>query len=358
MRKKGIGMLAAGLLALMLAGCGTEKQDEKSTKIVLTTGFEKDEIFQIEKKVCTMPEIMLYLMNTKNEYEEVFGEEIWEATQEGVDLQSQLKESVIAALARIKAMNLMAEKEGISLEEEELAKLAEIAEIYYASLTEEEIAALGVSRELIYEMYQEKALADKIYAYLIADINPEISDDEARTIKVAYIFFKTYHLDEKGNKQEFSEQSKKETYERAREALQKAKDGEKFDSLMNSYSDSEEHTMSFGKGTYPEAFEKVAFNLATDEISHIITTDDGYIILKCISTFDRDETDRNKLKIVEEKRKEVFDEEYSAFIQELTKTLNEKLWESVAFITEPQISTHTFFSLYTQMYTENGDENG
>ena len=345
-------ILVAVMFCLTLTGCGIEKQGEKSTKIVLTTGFGKDEIFRIEKMSCTLPEIMVYLMNTKNEYEEVFGEEIWEATKEGKDLQSQLKERVIANIARIKAMNLMAEKEGISLNEEELSCLQEIAHTYYASLTTEEIEALSVTEDLIYRMYQEKALADKIYDYLIADINPEISDDEARTIKVACIFFKTYHLDEKGNKQEFSEQSKQETYEKAKEALQRAKDGENFDALITEYSDSEEHILSFGKGTYEEAFEKVAFDLATGEVSHIITADDGYAILKCISTFDRDETDRNKLKIVEEKRKEVFNEEYSTFITGLTKALNEKLWDTVTFITEPKISTSSFFDMYTQMYTE------
>ena len=345
-------MLMAVMLCLSLAGCGKNNQGEKNTKVVLTTGFGKNEIFRIEKKSCTLPEIMVYLMNTKNEYEEVFGEKIWEVTKEGKDLQSQLKDRVIADIARIKAMNLMAEAEGISLDEEEMAKLKTLSETYYASLTAEEVQALAVDEDLIYQMYQEKALADKIYQYLIADINPEISDDEARTIKVACIFFKTYHMDEKGNKQEFSEQSKKETYEKAKEALQKAKEGEDFDSLITQYSDKEEHTLSFGKGTYDEAFEKAAFNLATDEISHIITTEDGYAIIKCLSTFDRDETDRNKLKIVEEKRKEVFDEEYSAFITGLTKTLNEKLWDSVSFITTPQITTSSFFDLYTQMYAE------
>ena len=36
----------------------------------------------------------------------------------------------------------------------------------------------------------------------------------------------------------------------------------------------------------------------------------------------------------------------------LTKTLNEKLWDTVTFISEPKITTSSFFDLYTQMYTE------
>ena len=60
--------------------------------------------------------------------------------------------------------------------------------------------------------------------------------------------------------------------------------------------------------------EEAAFNLGTDEISGIVETEHGYHIIKCISTFDRDETDRNKIKIVEQRRKEVFNEEYSGFV--------------------------------------------
>ena len=36
--------------------------------------------------------------------------------------------------------------------------------------------------------------------HLIADINPEISDDEARTITVQHILIKTYSLNEDGEK--------------------------------------------------------------------------------------------------------------------------------------------------------------
>lgn len=66
--------------------------------------------------------------------------------------------------------------------------------------------------------------------------------------------------------------------------------------------------------------------MGTDEISNVVETVYGYHIIKCISTFDRDETDRNKVKIVEQRRKEVFEEQYSAFVEGLTRNMNTKLW--------------------------------
>ena len=65
-------------------------------------------------------------------------------------------------------------------------------------------------------MYEEYALAGKVYEYLIADINPEISDDEARTITVQDILIKTYSLNENGERVPYSTQAKQEAYQRAR----------------------------------------------------------------------------------------------------------------------------------------------
>lgn len=76
----------------------------------------------------------------------------------------------------------------------------------------------------------------------------------------------------------------------------------------------------------------------------------GYHIIKCISTFNRDETDRNKIKIVEQRRKEVFNEEYSSFVEGLTKNIDEKLWETVGFIEDSEVTTSSFFEVYHNVF--------
>lgn len=57
--------LAVGVIIMsVFTGCaGAETKD---TKIVLTTGFEKDEVFRIEKTSCRLPEVMLYLTNMQS----------------------------------------------------------------------------------------------------------------------------------------------------------------------------------------------------------------------------------------------------------------------------------------------------
>lgn len=350
MRNRNRRMAAALLtvLLLLLSGC---MDSLKGSKVVLTTGFEKNEVFRIEDMSCTLPEAMVYLINTKNRYESVYGREIWNVSLDGVTLEENIKETVLAQLAQQKTMNLLARQNGVALSEEEEARVMQAAETYFQSLNEEEKSALQITVKDVEELYREYALARKVYQYIIKDINPEISDDEARTITVQYIYFRTCVLDGTGKKIEYSEEEKQEVLRKAEEVRFQLKNEEAdFEELILKYSDSEEGTCSFGKGEKDQAFEDAAFNLETDEISDIVETPDGYYLIKCISTFNRTETDANKVKIVEKRREEVFGQEYEDFVAALTRNLNEDLWQSVSLAGTENITTSDFFDVFDKYF--------
>lgn len=350
MRNRNRRMAAALLtvLLLLLSGC---MDSLKGSKVVLTTGFEENEVFRIEDMSCTLPEAMVYLINTKNRYESVYGREIWNVSLDGVTLEENIKETVLAQLAQQKTMNLLARQNGVALSEEEEARVMQAAETYFQSLSEEEKSALQITVKDVEELYREYALARKVYQYIIKDINPEISDDEARTITVQYIYFRTCILDGTGKKIEYSEEEKQEILRKAEEVRFQLKNEEAdFEELILKYSDSEEGTCSFGKGEKDQAFEDAAFNLETDEISDIVETPDGYYLIKCISTFNRTETDANKVKIVEKRREEVFGQEYEDFVAALTRNLNEDLWQSVSLAGTENITTSDFFDVFNKYF--------
>lgn len=333
-----------------LTGCG--KEEGIGTRVVLTTGFEKDEIFRIESSHCTLPEIMVYLTNIQNRYESVYGTEIWATNVDGVTLEQNVKDIALAQIARIKTMNLMAERYQVELSSEEKAQVENAASAYYNSLNDAEIEQMGISKKTISNLYAEFALAEKVYQYTIKDINPEISDDEARTITVQHILIRTYALDGTGKKVEYTEQAKKEAYERACEVQKLAKEGEDFDELIRRYSEDDRSTYSFGKGEMDEVFETAAFNLGTDEVSDVVETEFGYHVIKCLNTFDKDETDANKVKIVDQRRAEAFGQEYDAYVETLTRNLNEDLWDSVGFIHDENVTTMDFFDVYSEYFGE------
>ncbi len=347
--KKKAGKLLCLMLCFLffLTGCG---EDEETTKVVLTTGFDKDEIFRVESASCSLPEVMVYLTNTQNRYESIYGPQIWEKSLRGRTLEQNVKDTVLAELAQIKVMNLLAEKYAVALSDSEKELADQAGAEYFASLNETEIEAMGVDEKAINAMYAEYAIADKVYRYIIKDINPEISDDEARTITVEHILVKTYSLDGSGQKVPYDEAEKRQAYEKAQQALEAAREGEVFESLISRYNEDNKSIYSFGKGEMEPDFEKAAFNLGTDEISDIVETEYGYHIIKCISTFNREETDANKVKIVEQRRKEVFSQEYDAFADSLTRNLNEEAWDRVTLIHDEKVATTDFFQVYNTYF--------
>lgn len=355
-----------GMACMLLAvACGKSETQEEvqiidntsentSYKFVLTTGFAKDEVFHIEKSVCKKPEMMLYLVTLQNQYEKVYGPEIWDVkiedgsskdNAEGRNLEENVKDNALARVAQIKTMNLMASSYGTTLTTEEVEIVGEAAKEFYDSLNETEKSLMEVDYDTVFNAYTEYAMAQKLYGYIIKDINPEVSDDEARTIKVQHILIKTYAKDGTGKKIPYTENSRRKAKEKAEEAYALAMEGADFDELIRTYGDNEVGTISFGKGEVDPVLEEKAFNLSNGQISEVIETEDGYVILKCISTFDKAETDANKLKIVEEKRKEVFGEQYNVFVDSLTRHLNQKLWNQIAFIHDENVRTSDFFEV-------------
>lgn len=344
------------LLVLSLSACGQHEEgtpdaEGGNTKVILTTGFARGEVFRIGSVSCMKNELMVYLTNTQNQYETVFGEEIWQQDFNGVTLEENVKETVLARIARIKSMTLLAKDMGVSLSEEERALCEQAAEQYFSSLNEQERALLDITQEQIGAMYEDYALADKVYHYIIRDINPEISDDEARTITVQHILLKTTAAGADGGFA-MSEEEKEERYELAVELSGRLAAGEDFESLMELYNEADENTLFVRHGDREEAFEDVAFSLETGQISDIIETSQGYEILKCVSTFDREQTDQNKIEIVRTQREQVFGEQYESFVSTLTRYLNEDLWDEIRLLHDEDLTTADFFEVYNNCFVE------
>ncbi len=355
-RRVRYGRLAGILLAMILAAvslCACGREGEYS-RVVFTTGFGKDEVFRIGRSSCALPEFMVYLVNTQNQYENVYGEEIWNVELGGMTLEDNVKDTVLAKLAQIKTMCLMAKERGMELDEEELQQVTAAADTYFASLTEHERQVIGVDRETILQMYTEYAMAEKVYNQIIEGINPEISDDEARTITIEHILIRTYTTDGTGKRIDYPDSMKKECYEQIAGLRELAVSGEEdFAELAAKYSDDQNLRYSFRKGEIDATLEEVAFKLGSGEISEVVELDGGYHLIRCVSTFDREETDANKEKIVEERRGEAFGQEYEAFVDTLARNMNEQLWQQIALIHDEEVKTDDFLETYLRFERQN-----
>ena len=133
---------------------------------------------------------------------------------------------------------------------------------------------------------------------------------------------------------------------------QKLANGEKFENLANTYSETDATAENLARGESPQAVEDVAFRLDNDEVSEMITTEEGYYFIKCLDKFDEELTEENKKSIIVKRRKEQFDDRFLEFIETSEFELNEKAWDSIKIDTSGDITTKSFFEIYEKHFTE------
>lgn len=324
--------LAVALLSSTLTGCTIG-----NTEVVLNMNWVgRNHVFSINGEKCTKEEARLYLCNYQNIYGNVYGINLWEydfsQMEEGSTLEEYVKDVTLYELANIMCMEQLAEQQEITLTDDELDKVSKATEEYYASLSKEERSYIGLDKNKLKQFYKKYAIAQKIYNTLTQGINEEVSDDEARVIRIQQIYVKSE--------------------ETALQVQQKLANKGKFENLASTYNEADVIEKNLARGEYPEAVDEVAFHLDNDEVSGMITTEDGYYFIKCLDKFDEELTEANKENIIVKRRKEQFDDKFIEFIDASQFELNEKVWEDIKIDTSGDITTKSFFEIYEKYFAE------
>lgn len=314
--------LLAGVLAVSVffAGCSIGGKE-----IVVTSGVGSKDVFKIGGDSCNQTEAKVYLANYQNIYGKSYGIDLWEQGFQKKKLKQYVKEVALSEMTKIICMDLLAEDQGIALTTEEKARIKDAAAKYYESLNEAELTYTGASQSDIESMYEDYALANKVYQSLTQSVDEEVSDDEARIMETMQIYVKTQ--------------------DKAEEVSAKLAAGEDFAAVASNYNQKPVIEITFGRGDLPEEVEKAAFELDDGAVSDCIQTDDGFYFIKCINKFNEELTDANKSNIVDAREKAAFDDVYEEFVSTLASNLNESVWENIPLVTDGSISTDSFFEI-------------
>ena len=331
MRKKiGILVLTAALFAGTLSGCTIG-----DTEFVLdVNNVGRNKVFSINGMDCTKEEAKLYLCNYQNLYGYEYGIDLWQHDfgdiPEEETLETYVKDVTLMELATVFCMNQLAKEQEISLTEEEKELVSQAAEEYYGLLSEQERKYIGVDKGELKEFYTNYALARKFYQALNQGVNEEVSDDEARVMRIQQIFVK--------NKTD------------AEAIIQSLNEGSKFETLANAYNEAEDLELHVSRGDYSKEIETIVFNLDNSEISGIIEAEDGYYIIKCVEKYVKDLTEANKEIIIQQRRETHFNDVFGGFVMKSDFDLNEKAWNAVVIDTSGTIQTDSFFEIYNKYF--------
>ena len=327
MKKRKIGTrglracCVAACMALLLSGCQIGNKE-----IVVSKTLNNRQVFKIDRSICELKEAKVYLANYQNLYGTAYTIDLWQHDFGDNTLADYVKDVTLEELTKVYCMDLLAEAEGITLSESEQNKVTEAADYYYDSLSRDEIFYMGVSKADIAEFYTHYALAQKLYHSLTDGVNEEVSDDEARVIDIMQIYVSDV--------------------ESADVVSQKLLNGDDFATVANNYNELSVIHVSVARDDLPSEVEEVAFRLDNDEISHKITTENGFYFIKCLNKYNIELTEENKANIVGKRQKEAFDDVYNEFVDSREAYLNMELWDELMIETEKDITTNDFFSVF------------
>ena len=314
---------------ISVSGCN------KSIKI--TTGLKDDVIFKLSDKQCSLPQILVVLINEKNMYEKDFGQGIWEKKVQDMSMEESVKDGIKEQQIYMDAMYQLAEERKVILSDGEEQKIADASKEYFDTLTDTEKSLMNVTVEDIEDIYRKSLMGKKVYDSIVGQKEYEISDEEARVMSAMYIYV---------------EGKNEESYGKATQAYEKVKSGADFYTVAAEYSDDEIIQIDLGREGFVEEIEKAAFELAPDEYTEIIETDKGYYIVKCVESYLKDKTESNKTQILTNRQNEEFLKVFNPFLEKLQLDFNEKVWEKIKLSDYEQCTTASLFDIYNKYFEE------
>lgn len=326
MKTKKKQRLAAALCTGMLVSClytGCGKGDPIHVPQIMAK-----QVLKVDGVSYSLPEAKVYLVNYQNLYGTVAGVDLWQQEDQEGMLEEYIKNLTIAQLTKILSMDSLAKSRDIALEEEELAGVEKAAKAYYESLTDKELAYLEVNESDVEKLYEDYALAQKLYKSLTVDVNSEVSDDEARIMDAMQI--------------------KVADAKTAREVKKALAAGGDFSTVASSYNEAEEVKIQFGRGELPQEVEKAAFALDNGTATGSIKTEDGFYFIYCVNKFNEELTDANKIKIVQKREKEAFGDVYDAYSRTISKKMYQDTWDSLQAEHSQDLKTDSFFAVYQE----------
>ena len=316
-------MLGLFCLVLNTTGCRIGKYQIRFGK-----GDETETVFSFgEYRECTKEELFVYFLIDKAEYEDTFGEMLWDMQVSDFTMEEFVKNNVLTKAIYNESMSALAVSRGIELSDEQNKKAKDLASYLYASLENEKNINCDISIEDIEEVYESYLLAESIYDYLTESVDTEISDAEAKVIILQCI------------RCDYNEGAVGDTYEFMSKLHNELQTG-KQDLLIAQYGDRvESSVIEVAKGELTQktvdgrTLEEVVYALAEGEISELLTViDDGYYIFISIDDYDSAKTDLNKINILEKRKNAIVEEAYNDFLNDVEYTFDTELWENIDFL--------------------------
>ena len=285
---------------------------------------------QIEE--YTMAQAMIIIANERNRYENAYSSEVWKITVDDNDssFDKLMIQNVKQYLEKIKLLCMLAEERGVAVTSVEKDQIRQMTDKYMSELSDEDLSYIGCERTDVQKMYTDYFTADKLIKSITANVNSELSDSEAKVIKIEQIAVS----DEK----------------KAKAILKRIKiDGISFGSMASRYSESDTIERTLLKSDDNEdLIAKTAFSMEQGQVSNILCVDDIYYIIKCTDGYAEEETRERKDRLERAMNSRAVADILEPYQREHKIQFMNRFWNDLSFDDETGSTMESFFDIFNQ----------
>lgn len=348
-----VGVVSAG----MLAGCGGEKKLDGTKTVATVNGTEIPMgLVSLDTRInqAQMEAMYASFMGSSGATYA-----IWDT--EGDDGQTYGEQEVDSSLEDIELMYLMKEKAadyGVEFTEEDQAAVDEAAAAFIEANTEEALADLGVTEDQVKTYLELRTYKERIHDPIIADVDTEVSDEEAQQSTFTYLSISTSDLED----DEIEE--KKADAQKILDTMLEDSDAdfsETCTSVSEDYStstgqidanESEDEDDEDSYSSYPDEVVEVLRTLKDGEMGpDVIETDSALYVVQMNNTFDEDATESQKESIVSQRESDLYDETTQGWLDDADIEVNDKVLDTLT-VTD----THKFTIVTPAAESEETDD--
>lgn len=314
-----LSFFVALLMMLFLFGCQGIELENKTEQV---DGY-------------TIEQAMILLANERNRYENRYTESIWNIRvgSENTGFDKLVVQNVKEYMEKLMELCMLAEKRGISVTSAERDRLRNVIDEYMNGLSEADLTYMGISRDDAQKLYTDYFTACKLIESITSGVDSEISDSEAKVIRI--------------------EQIGTADKKKALAILKRVKiDGVSFSSMASRYSelDTIERTLLKSGENEEGLIERTAFSMAEGEISNILAVQGMYYIIHVVDGYDREETARRKDILKKAMNNKAVEEILDPYEDEHRIQFTERFWNEISFSDDGGSRVENFFDVYNEYY--------
>ncbi len=258
------------------------------------------------------------------------GDDLWTADLygNGSTMKDDLVNGVMDSLENIYTLEHHMEEYNVTVSEQELADIKAAAEQFLAANSKKAIDFMGADQEYIEEYLRLSTIAAKMRKAIVAEVDREVSDEEAKTGAFSYVRVeKASDSDDADTVSADMDALKEKVEQFAAEA--------KAGTLEEAAADYEYTVNTANFTAEDDAFEEAVITALKEAkegaVSDVIDTDTYYYVVRLDQEMDREATDATKETIVTERENALYDETLEGWKEDITWTVDEKAIGKITF---------------------------